>query len=64
MQKPLEYMPNPDEVGSAEYRLVHDYVTELEEQGFEPLLIQASLDELSRDARKFLMEYTRLTNTF
>ena len=51
MSTALELLPDPDVVGAEEYRLVHDYVTELEDQDIDPMIIQAGLDELSRWAR-------------
>lgn len=64
MKPPFEYLPDPNAIGTSEYRLVYDFVKDLEDQGEGPLLIQASMDELSRWARKVLIEYTRATNTF
>jgi len=64
MSTALELLPDPDVVGAEEYRLVHDYVTELEDQDIDPMIIQAGLDELSRWARKALIEYTRMTNRY
>lgn len=64
MSTALDLLPDPDVVGAEEYRLVHDYVTELEGQDTDPVIIQAGLDELSRWARRALIEYTRMTNTF
>lgn len=64
MRDPYDTLLNPKEVGSSEYRLVHEFVTDLREDGADYLLIQSSLDELSRWARKVLIDYTRVSNTF
>lgn len=64
MSTALDKLPDPKIIGAAEYTLVHEYVTEMEEAEMEPVLIRASLDELSRWARKALIEYTRMSNSY
>lgn len=64
MSTALERLPDPKVIGADEYNLVHEFIVGLEEQGVDPLVIQAGLDELSRWSRRALIEYTRMTNTF
>jgi hypothetical protein len=64
MPDPYDRLPDPDEVGQSEYRLVHEFVTDLRKDGAEYLLIQSALDELYRSARRVMLEYIRETNIY
>ena len=64
MNNVLEKLPDPDQVGQSEYRLAYEFAHDLLEQGEDPLVVQAAMDELARSARQILIEITRKTNTF
>ena len=64
MRSPFDHLPDPDAVGQSEYRLVYDFLKDLEDQGEDILLIQSSADEISKWARRALIECTRITNTY
>jgi len=64
MPDPYDRLPDPDAVGAAEYRLVHEFVTDLRADGADYLLIQSALDELYRWSRKVMLDYVRETNVY
>lgn len=60
----LEKLPDPKIVGAAEYTLVHEYARELLDGGMDPVDVQHSMDEVSRWARRILVDITRQTNRY
>lgn len=64
MEDVLEHLPDPKVVGAAEYTVAHELAEDMLANGANPLEVQHAMDELSRWARRILIELTRKTNTF
>lgn len=57
----LAEMPDPDHVGQAEYRLVHDFVTGLLEDEMDRDLLCGIMDEIIETARTFKKKFKRVS---